>query len=182
MAKSRDIVNSSPDMSTLFRHKADLLRAGIHMYMYKGTKKYAVAVFPYTGVLSSYDLNKVRGKDAVLAYGIAMQLPTETMMLAFLFISLSGIFVFPSHETKLLSFLRMSLCMVSKLLYTKMFSIYDTTFVLGNGIVILYAGAKKMSGSFIRYDNETILTDDEVILLPNDMTLPSAEAILPSGL
>ena len=120
------------------------------MYMYKGTKKYAVAVFPYTGVLSSYDLNKVRGKDAVLAYGIAMQLPTETMKLAFLFISLSGIFVFPSHETKLLSFLRMSLCMVSKLLYTKMFSIYDNTFVLGNGIVILYAGAKKMSGSFIR--------------------------------
>lgn len=39
-----------------------------------------------------------------------------------------------------------------------------------------------MAGSFIRYDNETILTDDEVILLPNDLTLPSAEAILPSGL
>lgn len=144
-------------MSTLFRHKADLLRAGIHMYcagihmyMYKGTKKYAVAVFSYTDVISSYDLNKVRGKDAVLSYGIAIHLPIDTMKLAFLLISLSRIFVFPSRKTKLLSFLRMSLCMVNKLLCTKMFSTYDNTFVLGNGIVTPYAEAKKMTGIFIR--------------------------------
>src|SRR5690606_20755963 len=141
MAKSRDIVNSSPEMSTLFRHKADLLRAGIHMYMYKGTKKYAVAVFPYTDVISSYGLNKVRGKDAVLSYGIAIHLPIDTMKLVFLLISLFGIFVFPSRKTKLLSFLRISLCMVNKLQCTKMFSAYDNTFVLGNGIVTPYAEA-----------------------------------------
>ena len=122
-------------MSTLFRGKIDLSRVGIHMYMHKDTVKYPFAVFPYAGVLSSYDLNKMRGKDADLSYGIAMHLPTEIMKLAFLFISLSGIFVFLSREMKLLSFLRISLGMVSKLLCMKMFSAYDNTFVLGNGIV-----------------------------------------------
>lgn len=127
-----------------------MFRAGIHMYKYSIPKKNLFAILPYAAVLSAYGLNKVRGKDAVLAYGIAMHLPTETMKLAFLFISLSGIFVFPFRETKLLSFLRMSLCIVSELLCTKVFSAYDNTFVLGNGIVAPYAEAKKMTGIFIR--------------------------------
>lgn len=129
-------------------NNVNILRADIHMYKYSIPKKCLFAILPYAAVLSAYGLNKMRCKDAVLSYGIAMHLPTETMKLAFLFISLSGIFVFLSREMKLLSFFRISLCMVSKLLCIKMFSAYDNTFVLGNGIVTPYARREKDGRKF----------------------------------
>lgn len=43
-------------------------RAGIHMYMYKASKKYAVAIFPYTDMISSYDLNRSSDNDTMSSY------------------------------------------------------------------------------------------------------------------
>ncbi|TYR35126.1 hypothetical protein FXV77_14370 [Sphingobacterium phlebotomi] len=63
-----------------------------------------------------------------------------------------------------------------------MISAYDKMFVLGKGFVDPYADVKKMAGSFIGLGNEVISADDDVTLLLIDRVLPSAEAILPSGL
>ena len=57
--------------------------AGIHMYMYKGTKKYAVAVFPYTDVISSYDLNSTPSNDTMSLLGDTNNLSKEVTKMSF---------------------------------------------------------------------------------------------------
>gem|GEM_PF-5211123 len=55
-------------MSALFSYKTGMCCAGIHMYMYKASKKYAVAVFPYTDAISSYVLNRSSDNDTMSWY------------------------------------------------------------------------------------------------------------------
>lgn len=55
-------------MSALFSYKTGMCCAGIHMYMYKASKKYAVAIFPYTDMVSSYDFNRSSGNDTMSSY------------------------------------------------------------------------------------------------------------------
>lgn len=54
-------------MSALFSYKTGMCCVGIHMYMYIAAKKYAVAIFPYTGVLSLYDLISTPGNETMSA-------------------------------------------------------------------------------------------------------------------
>lgn len=90
--------------------------------------------------------------------------------------------ILPSSGTNFPYFHVISLPAENKFLYTKVISAYDNTFALGKGMIIPYADAKKMAGSFIRLGNKTISMDDDVTLLPIDITFSSAEAILPCGL
>jgi len=102
-------------------------------------------------------LNDAPGKDAVLLYKERTSAYTGTMKMGFLFISQYGEanipcveMILPSSGTNFPYFHVISLPAENKFLYNKVISAYDNAFVLGKGMIIPYADAKKMAGSFIR--------------------------------
>src|SRR5690606_191192 len=114
-------------------------------------------VLLYVDVLAAHDLNDAPGKDAVLLYKERTSAYTGTMKMGFLFISQYGEanipcveMILPSSGTNFPYFHVISLPAENKFLYNKVISAYDNAFVLGKGMIIPYADAKKMAGSFIR--------------------------------
>ena len=153
-------------------------------------------VFPYTDVLTAYDFVSMPGNGMLLSCGVTVLLYGKwisayagTMKMGFLFISpceeanmpCAEVTLLPSR-TNLPSFYIIVLPNENKLLCSKVISAYREMFALGSEMSIPYTDAKKMDGSFIRLGSKTISADDDVTLLPNDRTLPSAETILRSGL
>jgi len=129
------------------------------------------------------------GNETILPYGAVTPADAETVKMTILFISPCGEAALPCAEvillpsiTNLPSFYVIVLPNENKLLRSKVISAYGKMFALDKGFVDPYADVKKMAGSFIGLGNEVISADDDVTLLLIDRVLPSAEAILPSGL
>ncbi|TYR37845.1 hypothetical protein FXV77_00725 [Sphingobacterium phlebotomi] len=173
----------------------NMFRARINMYMYKDPMKYTIAVFPYAGVLSSYDFNSSPSNNTTSLYGNTNNQSREVIKMSFRLVSLYGRFVFPYAEAKLLSIMLIlssaemmlpailiALTYVDTIFpYVDMLSAYGVNVFLDRGNVSpyaertsQYADVKKMGGRSVKMGNEMTSTHDGI-------TLPSAGVAFPFG-
>lgn len=126
-------------MSTLFRYKTDVSRAGIHMYMHKDSVKYPFTVFPYAGVLSSYDLNSMPSNDTMSLYGDTNNLSKEVIKMSILLISLCREVILSSAKVMLPTILIALMYVDTIFPCVDMLSEYGVNVFLDRGNVSSYA-------------------------------------------
>lgn len=165
----------------MFRCKVEMLRAGIHMYMYIIAQKCLLAVFPYVGVPSSYGLNVASGDETVSWYGEALNPYGEVILMVICLISLYGETILPCADVILPFFGMISpyADIISPCADT--FSAYGDNVSPCAEMTFPYADAIQMDGRCVQSSAEAMSAHDDVILPSADAALPCADIALPSG-